>query len=104
MLRFPAPSTSKNEDYFGEVFFNEQFDKLPITSAHVKRETQREPILSRVHENVNKGWSPIRSAVAKPSTNGLVKRLKQAGKSCYDPVCSGQIMKSATFFTSPTPD
>ncbi|XP_060599606.1 uncharacterized protein K02A2.6-like [Ruditapes philippinarum] len=57
MSRLPAPSILENESNFEEVFFNEQFDKLPITSAQIKRETQREPILSRVYENVNKGWS-----------------------------------------------
>ena len=38
------------------VFNMMQFEPLPITVDDVRRETQRDPVLSQVHEMVNKGW------------------------------------------------
>ena len=38
------------------VFNMMQFEPLPITVDNVRRETQRDPVLSQVHAMVTKGW------------------------------------------------
>ena len=39
-----------------DVFNMMQFEPLPITVDNVRRETQRDRVLSKVHEMVTKGW------------------------------------------------
>ncbi|CAB3995660.1 Hypothetical predicted protein [Paramuricea clavata] len=39
------------------LFYATQFERLPVTAEQVKRETQRDPLLVKVHELVMKGWS-----------------------------------------------
>ena len=38
------------------VFNMMQFESLPITVDNVRREIQKDPVLSQVHEMVTKGW------------------------------------------------
>ena len=38
------------------VFNLMQFDPLPVTVDNVRRETQRDPVLTQVYEMTSKGW------------------------------------------------
>ena len=49
-----------------DVFYTSQIEQLPVTNAEIKRETQREKVLSRVLENVHNGR-------ASPLDNPLLK-------------------------------
>ena len=39
-----------------DLFYANQFEPLPVTAEQVKRETQRDPLLLKVHDLVMKGW------------------------------------------------
>ena len=43
--------------HFSEVFHATQFEPLLLTSEAVAKETRRDSVLSRVYENIVKGWS-----------------------------------------------
>jgi hypothetical protein len=40
-----------------EVFYNEYYEVLPVTAQQIKLETSRDPVLSKVMEFTNQGWS-----------------------------------------------
>ena len=49
-----------------DLFYTDQIEQAPINSATVKRETQRENILSRAYEYTMKGWSKPAEEFLKP--------------------------------------
>ncbi|KAM7438769.1 hypothetical protein ABFA07_011747 [Porites harrisoni] len=58
LSRLPLKTEERAEDVVDpvNVFNLMQFEPLPITVDNVRRETQRDPVLSQVHEMVTKGW------------------------------------------------
>ncbi|XP_052814094.1 uncharacterized protein K02A2.6-like [Mya arenaria] len=57
LSRLPAPHTAENYDNdIEEVFYTSQIDQLPVTSSQIRREAQRERLLSRVFSYVENGW------------------------------------------------
>lgn len=48
------------------LFYATQFDPLPITAEQVKRETQRDHLLVKVHDLVMNGWSRQQDEDTKP--------------------------------------
>ena len=55
-LEVVQPSAEDDADAV-DVFYTSQIGVLPVTSADIKRETQRDVILSRVVELVHTGWT-----------------------------------------------
>ena len=58
LSRLPLKTEERAEEVVDpvNVFNMMQFEPLPITVDNVRRETQRDPVLSQVHEMVTKGW------------------------------------------------
>lgn len=56
LSRLPALCHETDDD-FKNVFYASQFEQLPVTSQQIRRETQRERILSRVLDYVKNGWT-----------------------------------------------
>ena len=58
LSRLPLKTEERAEEVVDpvNVFNLMQFEPLPITVDNVRRETQRDPVLSQVHEMVTKGW------------------------------------------------
>ena len=58
LSRLPLKTEERAEEAVDpvNVFNFMQFEPLPITVDNVRRETQRDPVLSQVHEIVAKGW------------------------------------------------
>ena len=58
LSRLPPKTEERAEEVVDpvNVFNMMQFEPLPITVDNVRRETQRDPVLSQVHEMVTKGW------------------------------------------------
>ena len=67
LYRLPLHSetTEEEPDPVG-LFYTTQFEPLPVTAEQVKRETQRDPLLVKVHELVMKGWSTPQDEAIKP--------------------------------------
>ncbi|CAB4022196.1 Hypothetical predicted protein, partial [Paramuricea clavata] len=67
LSRLPLHSETPEEepDPVG-LFYATQFEPLPVTAEQVKRETQRDPLLVKVHELVMKGWSTPQDEAIKP--------------------------------------
>ena len=38
------------------IFYMEQFDRLPVTSDMVKSATRKDPVLSQMHDATTQGW------------------------------------------------
>ena len=56
LSRLPLHSeTTEEEPDPVDLFYATQFEPLPVTAEQVKRETQRDPLLVKVHELVMKG-------------------------------------------------
>ncbi|XP_033733620.1 uncharacterized protein K02A2.6-like [Pecten maximus] len=71
LSRLPL-SSSATENYIDEasVFYTSQLEKLPVSSVQVRRETQRDPILSEVLDCVFRGTSKLpKDDVFKPYRN-----------------------------------
>ena len=66
LSRLPLQSQIHDRDDDDDVFYTSQIEQHPVTNAEIKRETQRENVLSRVLENVHNGW-------ASPLDNPLLK-------------------------------
>ena len=56
LSRLPVPHEDSGVDTEVDVFALQQIDMLPITAMHLKRETGRDPQLSRVLTYVQAGW------------------------------------------------
>ena len=67
LFRLPLHSeTTEGElDPVG-LFYAKQFEPLPVTAEQVKLETQKDPLLVKVHELVMKGWSTPQEEEIKP--------------------------------------
>ena len=57
--------TAEESDPVG-LFYATQFEPLPVTAEQVKRETQRDPLLVKVHDLVMKGWAIPQDEQIKP--------------------------------------
>jgi hypothetical protein len=57
LSRLPLQSQQPDVVDEDDVFYTSQLEQLPVSSAQIKRETQRESTLSRVLENVQNGWT-----------------------------------------------
>ena len=55
LSRLPLQSRVYDRDDDDDVFYTSQIEQLPVTNVEIKKETQREKILSRVLENVHNG-------------------------------------------------
>ncbi|CAB4037208.1 Hypothetical predicted protein [Paramuricea clavata] len=64
-LPLHSETTEEEPDPVGH-FYATQFEPLPVTAEQVKRETQRDPLLVKVHELVMKGWSTPQDEAIKP--------------------------------------
>lgn len=58
LSRLPLNVTDNSDIDEVDFFYNSQFDTLPVTCEQVRRETQRDPILSRVLDCVMHGTFP----------------------------------------------
>ena len=58
MSRLPLPGDSDDLDDPTDIFYSEHFNDLPITSAVIRRETQRDHVLSQVLDMVMQGYFP----------------------------------------------
>ena len=58
LSRLPFKTEERAEEVVDpvNVFNMMQFEQSPITVDNVRRETQRDPVLSQVHEMVTNGW------------------------------------------------
>ena len=56
LSRLPAPQNESCDDDIEEVFYTSQIDQLLVIGSHIRRETQRERVLSRVLSYVENGW------------------------------------------------
>ena len=58
LSRLPLKTEERAEEVVDpvNVFNVMQFEQSPITVDNVRRETQRDPVLSQVHEMVTNGW------------------------------------------------
>ena len=68
LSRLPLKTEERAEEVVDpvNVFNKMQFESLPITVDNVRRETQRDPVLSQVHEMVTKGWPSSHVPVPNP--------------------------------------
>ena len=68
LSRLPLKTEERAEEVVDpvNVFNMMQFEPLPITVDNVRRETQRDPVLSQVHEMVTKGWLSSHFSVLDP--------------------------------------
>ena len=67
LSRLPLHSkTTEEESDPADLFYATQFEPLPVTAEQVKRETQRDPLLLKVHDLVMKGWSTQHDEELKP--------------------------------------
>ncbi|CAB4017152.1 PREDICTED: LOW QUALITY PROTEIN: uncharacterized protein K02A2.6-like [Paramuricea clavata] len=64
-LPLHSETTEEGPDPVG-LFYATQFEPLPVTAEQVKRETQRDPLLVKVHELVMKGCSTPQDEAIKP--------------------------------------
>ena len=68
-LPLHSETTREEPDPVG-LFYATQFEPLPVTAEQVKRETQRDPLLVKVHELVMKGWSTPQDEAINRFTSG----------------------------------
>lgn len=58
LSRLPLPDVEDFTDPV-DIFYNQHFDNLPITSMEIRRETQRDPLLSQILDFVMHGSFPV---------------------------------------------
>jgi hypothetical protein len=60
LSRVPLPSIPQTQDEEDpiDVFYSRQFDDLPVTCVQIRRETQRDPVLSKILDYVKQGHFP----------------------------------------------
>ncbi|XP_061164934.1 uncharacterized protein K02A2.6-like [Saccostrea echinata] len=60
LSRVPLPSINQPQDEKDpiDLFYNRHFDDLPVTCVQIRRETQRDPVLSQVLDYVFRGHFP----------------------------------------------
>jgi hypothetical protein len=68
-LPLHSETTEEEPDPVG-LFHATQFEPLTVTAKQIKRETQRDPLLMKVHELVMKGWSFPQDEEIKAFTSG----------------------------------
>ena len=67
LSRLPLHSKPPEEESDpADLFYATQFEPLPVTAEQVKRETQRDALLLKVHDLVMKGWSTQHDEEIKP--------------------------------------
>ena len=66
LARLPLHSETAEESDPVGLFYATQFEPLPVTAEQVKRETQRDPLLVKVHDLVMKGWAIPQDEQIKP--------------------------------------
>ena len=66
LSRLPLHSETTEESDPVGLFYSTQFEPLPVTAEQVKRETQRDPLLVKVHDLVMKGWAIPQDEQIKP--------------------------------------
>ena len=66
LSRLPLHSETTEESDPVGLFYATQFEPLPVTAEQVKRETQRDPLLVKVHDLVMKGWAIPQDEQIKP--------------------------------------
>ena len=60
LSRAPLPSVHQPQDDDDpiDLFYSAQFDDLPVTCEQIRRETQRDPVLSHILDCVTRGYLP----------------------------------------------
>jgi transposase InsO family protein len=56
LSRLPLETTLQHKDHV-DILHMTQFEALPMTSTHVRKETRRDPVLAKVFEATMNGWS-----------------------------------------------
>lgn len=80
MSRLPLRETTSEEETPGEeVLVMELLDSSPVTARKIRRETKRDPVLSRVRTWVSQGWPTTFEYIRKESWYKDVHNLTYAG-------------------------
>ena len=67
LSRLPLPATPSTVPTPGEtILVMDMLNSLPVTASHIKTATGRDPVLSRVHTFVLKGWQHTTDASLQP--------------------------------------